>query len=74
MDDFQVTRITVIQVLSECYPSALSGLHFLTMIALRPMTFLSELAANASERNVGVLIYSGNDDSLVSHRSSEGVS
>ncbi|THH00620.1 hypothetical protein EW026_g1956 [Hermanssonia centrifuga] len=38
-----------------------------------PMTFLSELAANASERNVGVLIYSGNDDSLVSHRSSEVV-
>ncbi len=38
----------------------------------RPMAFLTELATNASEHNVGVLIFSGNDDSLVSHRSSEG--
>ncbi|KAF9028443.1 alpha/beta-hydrolase [Hymenopellis radicata] len=36
-----------------------------------PMVFLSDLASNATARNVSVIIYSGNDDSLVSHRGSE---
>lgn len=36
------------------------------------MDFLSDLATNASAQGIGVLIYSGNDDSLVSHFSSEG--
>jgi len=38
-----------------------------------PMVFLSELAANASERGVGIVFYSGNDDSLVAHRGTEAV-
>ena len=41
--------------------------------ASRPMAFLSELATNASQHHVGVVIYSGNDDALVSHFSSEGM-
>lgn len=39
----------------------------------RPMAFLNELAANASAQSVKIVIYSGNDDSLVSHRGSEGM-
>lgn len=35
------------------------------------MAFLTDLATNASNHGVAVLIYSGNDDSLVSHISSE---
>ena len=38
------------------------------------MTFLTELATNATERGVHVIIYSGNDDSLVAHVGSEGES
>lgn len=38
----------------------------------RPMAFLTELATNATERDVHVIIYSGNDDSILSHRGSEG--
>ncbi|RDX43775.1 alpha/beta-hydrolase [Lentinus brumalis] len=38
-----------------------------------PMVFLTELAANASDHGVRVVIYSGNDDALVSHRGSEVV-
>ncbi|KAL4244407.1 Carboxypeptidase [Abortiporus biennis] len=38
-----------------------------------PMVFLDELATNASQKNVGVVIYSGNDDSLVAHTGSEVV-
>ncbi|KAJ7505935.1 alpha/beta-hydrolase [Mycena galericulata] len=38
-----------------------------------PMVFLSELASNASARGVGIVYYSGNDDSLVSHRGTEAV-
>jgi carboxypeptidase D len=38
------------------------------------MVFLSELAANASARGVGIVFYSGNDDSLVAHRGTEGKS
>lgn len=36
-----------------------------------PMAFLDQLAANASAHGVGVVMYSGNDDSLVAHRSTE---
>ncbi|KAF7303613.1 Carboxypeptidase [Mycena indigotica] len=38
-----------------------------------PMTFLSQLAANASAKGVGIVFYSGNDDSLVAHRGTEVV-
>ncbi|KAJ3559788.1 hypothetical protein NM688_g126 [Phlebia brevispora] len=41
--------------------------------SVEPMAFLTDLATNATAQGVGVLIYSGNDDSLVSHRSSEVV-
>ncbi|KAJ7769354.1 alpha/beta-hydrolase [Mycena metata] len=36
-----------------------------------PMVFLTELATNASARGVGIVFYSGNDDSLVAHRGTE---
>lgn len=36
------------------------------------MAFFSELATNASDRHVGVVIYSGNDDPIVPHLASEG--
>lgn len=36
-----------------------------------PMVFLTELATNATRHGVQVIIYSGNDDSLVAHLSSE---
>jgi len=36
-----------------------------------PMVFLSELATNASKHGVTVIIYSGNDDSVVAHYASE---
>ena len=36
------------------------------------MAFLTELATNASQRGVKIVLYSGNDDSLISHRSTEG--
>ncbi|KAF8217978.1 Alpha/Beta hydrolase protein [Mycena galopus ATCC 62051] len=38
-----------------------------------PMVFLSDLAANASAQGVGIIFYSGNDDSLVAHRGTEVV-
>ncbi|KAF7307471.1 Alpha/beta-hydrolase [Mycena indigotica] len=38
-----------------------------------PMVFLTQLAANASAKGVGVVFYSGNDDSLVAHRGTEAV-
>ncbi len=40
----------------------------------RPMAYLNELATNASHQHVSIVIYSGNDDSLVTHRGSEGKS
>ncbi|KAJ6562288.1 alpha/beta-hydrolase, partial [Mycena capillaripes] len=40
---------------------------------LRPMVFLSELAANASKRGVGIVFYSGNDDTIAAHRGTEVV-
>ena len=38
------------------------------------MVFLTELATNATEKSVHVIIYSGNDDSLVAHPGSQGES
>jgi hypothetical protein len=38
----------------------------------RPMKFFDQLAANASAHGIAVVIYSGNDDSLVSHWGSGG--
>ncbi|KAJ7073243.1 alpha/beta-hydrolase [Mycena belliarum] len=36
-----------------------------------PMNFLSELATNATARNISVILYSGNDDALIAHRGTE---
>ncbi|EPQ51722.1 alpha/beta-hydrolase [Gloeophyllum trabeum ATCC 11539] len=41
--------------------------------SVEPMAFLTDLATNATAKNVSVVIYSGNDDSLVAHRGSEVV-
>ena len=43
----------------------------LTQPPTRPVVFFSELATNASAHNVTVIIYSGNDDSVVGHLSNE---
>ncbi|KAJ7250537.1 Alpha/Beta hydrolase protein [Mycena haematopus] len=37
-----------------------------------PMNFLSEFATNATAHSISVILYSGNDDSLISHRGTEG--
>ncbi|KAF8892138.1 Alpha/Beta hydrolase protein [Infundibulicybe gibba] len=37
-----------------------------------PMVFLTDLATNATAHNVGVVLFSGNDDSLIAHRGTEG--
>ncbi|KAJ7625561.1 alpha/beta-hydrolase [Roridomyces roridus] len=36
-----------------------------------PMNFLSELATNTTAHNISVILYSGNDDSLIAHRGTE---
>jgi carboxypeptidase D len=38
----------------------------------RPIAFFDELARNISSHNIPIVIYSGNDDSLVPHWGSEG--
>lgn len=38
----------------------------------RPIEFLSELAQNASERDIKVAFLSGNLDSLITHYTTEG--
>ncbi|KAH9913993.1 alpha/beta-hydrolase [Epithele typhae] len=38
-----------------------------------PMVFLTDLATNASAQGIQVVLYSGNDDSLVAHRGTEVV-
>lgn len=38
----------------------------------RPMPFLSELHANATENNISFVFFSGNDDSLIQHHGTEG--
>ncbi|KAI5119135.1 hypothetical protein M0805_005741 [Coniferiporia weirii] len=49
--------------------------HFISethaLVQTRPVSFFDELASNATERNVSVIIYVGNDDSVVPHFSSE---
>lgn len=42
--------------------------HF---VNLRPMAFLSEMATNATNADIGVVIYSGNNDALIGHRGTE---
>ncbi|KAF5361823.1 hypothetical protein D9756_002268 [Leucocoprinus leucothites] len=39
--------------------------------SIEPMAFLSELAANASKQDIGVVFYSGNNDALIAHRGTE---
>ena len=46
-------------------------LLLMTVITSRPVAFFDQLATNASERGVNVIIYSGNDDMVVPHLSSE---
>lgn len=36
------------------------------------MAFFTDLATNASKAGVSIVLYSGNDDSLVAHRGTEG--
>lgn len=36
------------------------------------MAFMTELATNASREGVHIIIYEGNDDSLVAHRGLQG--
>jgi carboxypeptidase D len=36
------------------------------------VTFFTDMATNATKANLGVVIYSGNDDMLVPHWGSEG--
>ncbi|KAE9402737.1 alpha/beta-hydrolase [Gymnopus androsaceus JB14] len=36
--------------------------------SVEPMAFMTELATNASKNGVDIIIYEGNDDSLVAHR------
>ena len=38
----------------------------------RPMTFLTELATNLTRDGIEVILYSGNDDAVVAHFSTEG--
>ncbi|KAJ3865848.1 alpha beta-hydrolase [Lentinula novae-zelandiae] len=37
----------------------------------KPMTFLTDLATNGTEKGVGFVFFSGNDDSLIAHRGTE---
>jgi len=39
--------------------------------SVEPMAFLTELTSNATAKNVSIVIYSGNDDSLVAHLGTE---
>lgn len=39
--------------------------------SIEPMAFLSDLASNATEQQIAIVIYSGNDDSLVPHLGSQ---
>jgi carboxypeptidase D len=35
------------------------------------MTFLTELATNATSHGVGIVLFSGNNDALIPHRGTE---
>ncbi|KAI9065255.1 alpha/beta-hydrolase [Trametes sanguinea] len=39
--------------------------------SVEPMAFLNDLATNATRKNVAVVLYSGNDDSILPHRGTE---
>lgn len=41
------------------------------IVGADPQDFMNELAANASSLGVGIVFYSGNDDSLLPHRGTE---
>ncbi|OCH83865.1 alpha/beta-hydrolase [Obba rivulosa] len=41
--------------------------------SVEPVAFLSELASNASARNISIVFFSGNDDSLVAHHGTQVV-
>ncbi|KAI8990743.1 alpha/beta-hydrolase [Trametes punicea] len=41
--------------------------------SVEPVAFLTDLATNATARNVSIIFYSGNDDSQVQHRGTEVV-
>lgn len=45
---------------------------FFMITSNRPMAFLTDLATNASVHGIPVVLYSGNEDSLVAHRGTEG--
>ncbi|KAJ7208969.1 alpha/beta-hydrolase [Mycena pura] len=53
------------------YPFGSSEANAFNDPSPEPMTFLSELAANASARGVGIVFYSGNDDGQITHRGTE---
>ncbi|OJA08691.1 hypothetical protein AZE42_01195 [Rhizopogon vesiculosus] len=40
--------------------------------SVEPMAFLTDLATNATAKNVSVVVFSGNDDSLLPHLGSQG--
>lgn len=42
------------------------------ILAPSPQDFLTELATNATNNGVSIIFYSGNDDSLLPHRGTEG--
>ena len=70
--DFKTTKVLTL-VSSKSRPNLTRCANLADVVlARRPMAFLTELATNATERGVHVIIYSGNDDSLVSHMGSEG--
>jgi carboxypeptidase D len=39
--------------------------------SVEPIAFLSDLATNATAKNISIIFYSGNDDALVQHRGTE---
>ena len=70
---YLVEQVRYIQALRK-FDDQVSPLVNITLHFNRPMAFLDDLATNATLKDVSVVIYSGNDDSLVSHRGSEGLS
>ncbi|RPD59090.1 alpha/beta-hydrolase [Lentinus tigrinus ALCF2SS1-7] len=42
-------------------------------LSVEPMAFLSDLATNMSHHGIPIVLYSGNDDSLIAHRGTEVV-
>lgn len=48
-------------------------IHRSYMPTRRPMTFFTELATNATNNNVDIIMYVGNDDAISPHLGTEGV-